>query len=611
MKNINVRILFFMLLVLGLIHMSFAGKPVGAENATPLAKTATNNAYAPMDINNVFNYYANNGDGSFNPFTTMNEGFEFPIGSTEATCVFEDGLVWTAFKQDTLYCGGSTYNHGLQPGRILTAGTANSLPVPDDLSNPANRIYRVRPDIRPTNNADTIALETSLLQNHEVGYISRFQSTTASALLQQYWNDWNNWPATQGAPYTDVNNDGVYEANIDIPGVPGADQTQWMVMNDLNPTLTVSLYGSNPIGLEVQRTIWAYHQPGALENTIFLSYNIINKSGVQLDTMYVSQWADPDLGYAGDDAIGCDTAASLGYAYNGVPEDSNFTKLGLAPPSVGFTLLQGPMVAGVPSDTAIFDGEYVAGHKNLPMTAFTFYLNGYSPVGYLEFGDGAQQMYNTMRGLVSTTGQPFPATVTGGGKFCYPGDPITGTGPTFIGPARVAPPGDVRMTLSSGPFTMSPGDTQQVAVAVLAAQGGDYMSSVSLLKYYARLVQTTYRFLSEPSQITPVPTSGSQLPHSFAVMQNYPNPFNPSTTIRYELPALSRVSISIYDILGQKVRALVDEVESAGSQFQVWNSKNDAGSIVASGVYFYRIEAAAVSSSAGAFSATKKMILMR
>ena len=65
--------------------------------------------------------------------------------------------------------------------------------------------------------------------------------TTAAALLQQYWADWNNWPAAEGAPYTDVNHDGVYEPGVDIPGLPGADQTKWMVMNDVNPTFTHEL----------------------------------------------------------------------------------------------------------------------------------------------------------------------------------------------------------------------------------------------------------------------------------------------------------------------------------------------------------------------------------
>ena len=72
------------------------------------------------------------GTDPFNPFSVDDEGFEFPIGSNEGTCVFEDGLVWTAFKNDTLYCGGSTYDHGLQGGWIVTNGTATSLPVPDE-----------------------------------------------------------------------------------------------------------------------------------------------------------------------------------------------------------------------------------------------------------------------------------------------------------------------------------------------------------------------------------------------------------------------------------------------------------------------------------------------
>ena len=511
-----VRKEFLSAIVTTLLLVSWIMSPMAqaAERATKdgskkIHKVETNGVYAPMDINNVFNYYSNDGDGSFNPYTTSNEGLEFPIGQPSATCIFEDGLVWTAFKNDTLYCGGSTYNHGLQAGRIVTAGTATTAPVADDPSSTANRIYRVRPDIRPTTNADTIAIETALLQASEVGYINQFQSTSATTLLQQYWNDWNQWPAAEGAPYTDVNGDGVYEANIDIPGFPGADQTQWMVMNDLNPSLTLALYSSNPIGIEVQRTIWAYNRPGALGNTIFLSYKFINKSGQKLDSMYVAQWADPDLGFAGDDATGCDTSLSLGYVYNGEPRDANFASLGLAPPSAGFDFFQGPKVPGLPTDTAIFNLHRVGGFKNLPMTTFTFFINGNATFGDPNLQsngpDGTEQWYNLMRGLVSTTGLPFPTTVTGGSNYCYPGDPVTGTGPTFIGPARVSPPADVRMALCSGPFSMALGDTQQVVVAALAAQGSDYLSSVSLLKYNDQLAQTAYDFFFNLPTPPPAP----------------------------------------------------------------------------------------------------------
>ncbi len=508
MNRNRMQLFFLMMLVLCAIHVTFAEEPANAKNATSLAKTMTSSSYRPMDINNIFNYYSNSGDGSFNPYTTNNEGFEIPIGQHSATCFFEDGLVWTAFKNNQLYCGGSTYNHGLQAGPIVTYGTASTSAVADDPSKPANRVYRVRPDIRPTGNADTIALETSLLQASEVGSISRYQSTTASALLQQYWDDWNQWPAVQGAPYTDVNGDGIYEAYIDIPGIPGSDQTQWMVMNDLNTTLTGALYSSYPIGIELQRTIWAYNRAGALGNTIFVGYKLINKSGVELDSMYVAQWCDPDLGFAGDDAAGCDTTLELGYVYNGQSDDANLASLDSPPPTAGFCFVQGPMVSGMASDTAIFNMRKVAGKKNLPTTGFAFFINGSTTFGDPNLAangsNGTQQWYNVMRGFTAATVVSFPASVTGGSRYCYPGDPVTGTGPTYIGPAAVAGPADVRLSLSSGPFTMAPGDTQQVVIAAIAGVGGDYLHSIYTLKKYSYAAATAYKNLFNVAK-TPLP----------------------------------------------------------------------------------------------------------
>jgi hypothetical protein len=282
-----------------------------------------------------------------------------------------------------------------------------------------------------------------------------------------------------------------------------------MVMNDVNSTLTQNLYTSDPIGLEVQRTIWAYNRPGALGNTIFISYKFINKSGVPLDSVYVSQWADPDLGYAGDDATGCDTTRSIGYVYNGAAIDANFANLGLPPPAVGFDFFQGPLVPGSSSDSAIFDLKYVNGKKNLPMTAFDFFINGnstYSDPNLNSNGpDGTPQWYNLMRGLISTKGTPFSPSVTGGSIFCYPGDPVTGVGPTFIGPAAVAAPGDVRMCLNSGPFSMATGDTQQVVVAAVVGLGSDYLSSISVLRSYDDNAQDAYNQLFQLAVPPPQP----------------------------------------------------------------------------------------------------------
>jgi flagellar hook assembly protein FlgD len=93
-------------------------------------------------------------------------------------------------------------------------------------------------------------------------------------------------------------------------------------------------------------------------------------------------------------------------------------------------------------------------------------------------------------------------------------------------------------------------------------------------------------------------------------MQNYPNPFNPGTTIRYVLPNPSRVTLRIYNILGQIVRTLVDGSQYGG-QFDVsWDGRTDGGIPVATGVYIYRLEASGIANPAQSITAVKKMLLI-
>ena len=95
------------------------------------------------------------------------------------------------------------------------------------------------------------------------------------------------------------------------------------------------------------------------------------------------------------------------------------------------------------------------------------------------------------------------------------------------------------------------------------------------------------------------------IPDVYALHQNYPNPFNPTTTLKYDLPKATIVSIKIFDILGKEVVSLVDNMyQNAGYKNIRWDGFNKNGKQVVSGMYFFTIKA-------GEFKQTRKMILMK
>jgi hypothetical protein len=150
--------------------------------------------------------------------------------------------------------------------------------------------------------------------------------------------------------------------------------------------------------------------------------------------------------------------------------------------------------------------------------------------------------------------------------------------------------------------------------------GGEFLtvaepvSSESLLSFSCTdcsvLPGKTYWYqivLADPSGqrvYGPIEVRVGSVPTAYRAYQSYPNPFNPACTIRYEIPRAGKITLIVFDLNGSIVRTLVDRWEEPGVHSEVWDGKRDDGTALASGVYFYRLEA-------GDFVGIRKMVLLQ
>jgi Secretion system C-terminal sorting domain len=545
------------------------------------------------NVNNISEWCRDDAWLDRNP-VTGNSGVTFPRGT--ATAIFQSGLIWGGKVYDgnnpTLRVGGQTYNVGTKPGAILGLRTGNT----EDPLDSTVHIWRIRSDYV------TADLHRDASEIFQVPLGSVTQAMIDS-VRGQYARDWTEWPWEKGAPFYDLNGNGVKDPGED-PGLAGANLVVWFVCNDINAPI---LYGPAEIGLEEQVTVWAYGQTNALSNAVFRRYRVIYKgtastsASAHIDSMYLSQWSDPDIGDSGDDFAGCDTTLNLVYAYNGGSVDNAYAAFGLHPPACGFDLLQGPTVTtGNPGDTAIVDFHKIPGARNMGATACIYFAAGGTYTDPPFNIDGAAQWYQMLRGLPPTPqGPPDPAPIINPStglptSFWLSGDPVSGTG--WVD-GLIENPGDRRIIFCTGPFTMAVGDSQEIVVALVAGIGSNYLNSVTVLKSNDQVVQQKYNTLADI--VTDVGERVATTPERFALDQNYPNPFNPTTRIAFSLPSRSFVSLEVYDPLGRIVATLVHAELAPGSYEKEFN-----GNGLASGIYFYRLHT-------GSFTQTRKLMLLK
>ena len=113
-----------------------------------------------------------------------------------------------------------------------------------------------------------------------------------------------------------------------------------------------------------------------------------------------------------------------------------------------------------------------------------------------------------------------------------------------------------------------------------------------------------FEFLGGATGIREIEDPEKGVPEDFSLSQNYPNPFNPQTIIRFTLPSDTWVKVEVFNILGQRVKTLVDQHLSAGAKEVSWDGKNSKGVEVGSGIYFYRI-------ATKEFTDVRRMVLLK
>ena len=297
------------------------------------------------------------------------------------------------------------------------------------------------------------------------------------------------------------------------------DRNFYWIFNDKGNIHTESQ--GEPIGMEIRAQAFAFSTNDEINNMTFNNYVLINQGTQTLTNTYMCQWVDSDLGGINDDYVGCDVQRGLGYTYNGdaFDESDSFSiGYGENPPAFGVDFFEGPYQDADSIDNPLTDnfsnavdslgipyegigigyGDGVVDNERFGMRRFIYFNWGSGPN---SLPTQAGHFYNYMRGywkngqrmafggdgLNPGTGADLEIPA----DYMFPGDTDPaqwGTEGVPVGPwSEVGtgnPPGDRLFLQSAGPFTLEPGDYNNITVGMVyaRAEGGEPFESVKLLR---------------------------------------------------------------------------------------------------------------------------------
>jgi len=307
------------------------------------------------------------------------------------------------------------------------------------------------------------------------------------------------------------------------------DETSYWIFNDKGNAHTESQ--GQPIGMEIRAQAFAFTSNDEINNMTFYNYVLINQGSQTLTNTYFGSWVDADLGSSIDDYVGCDVKRGLGYCYNGDNYDeptSSSLGYGSGPPAVGVDFFEGPYQdadsvdnplstdileaidqLGIPyKGLGIGYGDGIADNERFGMRRFVYYNNNQNPIN----GEPSVPLhfYNYMRGiwknganmLYGGNGVSGAGVLSGvSAQYMFPDDTDElnwGTGGTVVTPwSEVSSgnaPNDRRFIQSAGPFTLRPGDYNNITVGVVWARSasGIAFESVNLLREYDDKAQALF-----------------------------------------------------------------------------------------------------------------------
>ena len=433
-----------------------SGLSVWKRKLSQIIPMIYNTSFNYLDINNVKARINANGNHFWDPMSGASE-YEVPKGSGKMS-IFTEGL-WVAAKDNNhkLHFAGERYR---SKGADFYQGPIMATDNYEKQAEKWNTLWKVN---------------KSEIDAHKANWTEPSYKIPPSLI---YWPANGNKSLGQAeklAPYYDNDNDGIYDASKgDYPIIRG-DQAIYFMINDDN-LHTES--GGEKLGIEVHGMAYAFNKPldSAMNNTIFINYQIINRSVNKYDSVFIGAFNDFDIGDGWDDYIGCDTLLNSYYGYNSAIIDGSGQPYayGLHPPAQSVTIL------------------------NTKMYSFTDFVNSNNP----NLGDPSNDIesFNYMQGkwrngqqlLTGGNGYSGTGVTNKPTNYIYPGDPADKTQWSEV--SINSTKGDRRGVGSVGPLTLDASEIKCIDLAFVNARDykGNNITSVTLLKQRIASIQNYY-----------------------------------------------------------------------------------------------------------------------